>query len=170
MAAKKISSKTKAKPAKAKAATAKMVVKTASSKARASFTPAKKAKLAAAPAWPQAMSPGGAVTAHADGKSTKSGSANVAEPARSSQLNGARHDKVLPARTEAAGGWLAPWGQMSAAATQLMDPDAVKTAMNRQFQVYQTMARFSPLSLALQMMQGLLPADKRSAPSAMARR
>ena len=46
------------------------------------------------------------------------------------------------------------------AATKLMNPDALKSAMDRQFRIYQTMARFSPLSLALQMVQGLLPTDR----------
>ncbi len=168
MAAKKTSRKTKTMPAKSKAASAKSVVKKAQMKARGAIAPVKKLKSpSTVSAWPQAMSAGGAVTTHA---TTKAQSADGATPLPTSELNGVRHHKASPARTETASTWLAPWGQISAAATQLLDPDAVKSAMDRQFQFYQTMARFSPLSLALQMMQGLLPAAARSAPSSTARR
>jgi hypothetical protein len=170
MAAKKTSSKTKSLPAKSKAANAKTAVKTASTKARSTLAPAKKLKPASFAAWPQAMSAGGAVAANA-AKSVKTGPANGAlRPAGATEPKSALHRNGSTAQAHAASPWLAPWGQMSAAATQLMDPDALKSAVNRQFQIYQTMARFSPLSLALQMMQGLLPTDARSAQTGTVRR
>jgi hypothetical protein len=170
MPSKKISSKFIKMPAKTKAAAARTSVKTSPAKARGTIASAKKLKPATSAAWPQAMSAGGAVAAHAT-KSVKTGPANgTARPADATESKSALHRNASAIQTHAASPWLAPWGQMSAAATQLMDPDAVKAAMNRQLQIYQTLARFSPLSLALQMMQGLLPADKRSAPSATARR
>ena len=142
-------------------------VKTAHAKTRAPSGSAKSltaSATAAVPTWPQAMSSSGAVTAHAVDKMAKharpNGSANDSAAARPLQSRPLRGIESVRARSETTASWLEHWGQMNVAA-KLMDPDAVKAAMDRQFQLYQTMARFSPLTLALQMMQGLLTADAR---------
>ena len=116
------------------------------------------------------MSAGGAVAAHAIGKAAKADSTNGKAHASAAALKAGEHGSQSLARAETATPWLAPWGPMSKAATQLMLPDALKAAMDRQFQIYQTMARFSPLTLALQMVQGLLPTDPRPAQPGSARR
>ena len=170
MASKKVSSKSKTVPAKSKAATAKTAVKKAQAKMRGAVKSGKKLKPVSSPAWPQAMSAGGAVVAHAIGKVSKNDSGNGRARAPAPELkSGGRSNEAL-ARSEMATTWLAPWGPMSRAASQLMLPDALKSAMDRQFRIYQTMARFSPLTLALQMVQGLLPTDRpRSQPQASRR-
>lgn len=158
MASKKISSKTKTIPPKSKSATAKTAVKTARAKVRGAIAPAKKLKPASSPAWPQAMSAGGAVVAHAMGKAAKGASVDGKAHAPAPELKLGHHRNGSPARSGTVAPWFAPWGLMS------------KAAMDRQFEIYQTMARFSPLTLALQMVQGLLPTDPRPAQPGSARR
>jgi hypothetical protein len=148
-------------------------VKIGSAKSRIAAPPAPKPKFVASqPAWPQAMSTGGAVTAHAIGATTKPAGTNGAvhggSQVRSLEAKPARQSHGAP--SQAAAPWLTPWTHMNLAATQLMAPDAMKAAIDRQFQLYQAMARYSPLTLALQLMQGLLPDGARAASAPVSNR
>lgn len=117
--------------------------------------PTRKSKTVAAhTTWPQAMTLGGSVAGHADKPVHATKSAHSANSVSSAPFT----SSGLPSETPASfGAWLGPWGQMGATASRMVGPEAIKAAIDRQFHLYQSMARLSPFTLALQMFQGLMP-------------